>query len=112
MNLAYDRMEEAMILLLENCELVEDRRKGKERKEGGKKKENNADVFHCVGEVERVTNRIEVGQPRKIFQGKTGCKKGWKKAHSILPRLFNRRGNSYRAVQLPSEILLNSLTRR
>ena len=44
-----------------------------------------------------------MGQPRKIFQGETGCKKGWKKAHSIPPRLFNRRGNSYRPVQqLPS----------
>lgn len=87
------------------------RRRWTEERERGKK--NNAGVFHCIGEVERVTNRIEVGQPRKIFQGKTGCKKGWKKAHSILPRLFNRRGNSYRPVQqLPSEILLSSLTRR
>lgn len=45
-------MEEAMILL-ENCELGEDRR----RKEGEekKKKENNAGVFHCIGEVERDT---------------------------------------------------------
>lgn len=96
------------MILLENCELGED---GWRRGGGGKK--NNAGVFHCIGEVERVTNGIEVGQPRKIFQGKTGCKKGWKKAHSILPRLFNRRGNSYRPVQqLPSEILLSSLTRR
>lgn len=45
-------MEEAMILL-ENCELGEDR----QRKEGEekKKKENNAGVFHCIGEVERDT---------------------------------------------------------
>lgn len=45
-------MEEAMILL-ENCELGEDRR----RKEGEekKKKENNAGVFHCIGKVERDT---------------------------------------------------------
>lgn len=59
------------MILLENCELGED---GRRRGGGGKK--NNAGVFHCIGEVERVTNRIEVGQPRKIFQGKTGCKKG------------------------------------
>lgn len=46
-------MEEAMILL-ENCELGEDRRR-KEREGKKKKKENNAGVFHCIGEVERDT---------------------------------------------------------
>lgn len=84
------------MILLENCELGEDQTKG-----GGKKKYK---TFFIASEKQNgVTNRIEVGQPRKIFQGETGCKKGWKKAHSIPPRLFNRRGNSYRPVQqLPS----------
>ena len=50
---------------------------------GGK---NNAGVFRCDpwGSMGRtVTNEVELGQPRKIFEGEKGCKNGWKSSFDL-----------------------------